>query len=100
MSRRWNVSGYGADKGAQPGPGTWMSLVMLSVSMSSGGRLEGGTGGGLKHPGVSWEAFRGATGPGQGEETAGRGSDGGQAEESSGTPSEMQVQVGFLWGVM
>lgn len=85
------MSGCGADEGAQPGPGTWMPLVIWSVRRSSGGGLEGGMGGGLKLPGGSWEAVRGATGPGPGEETAGRGSGGGQAEGSSGTPSGMRV---------
>lgn len=60
-----------------------------------GGRTEDGEGPEL--PVGSWEAVKGASGS---DNRIGRGSGGGQAEESSGTPSGMQVQAGVLWGVM
>lgn len=81
MSGIWNARGHGAEKGAQLGPGTWMSLVTLNIGMSSGGSHGGGWGvleiprGRLRG---SQKGHRAR--PGRGDR-AGRCSGGGPAEE-------------------
>lgn len=74
---------------------------MWSVSMSSGGGQEGGWRGGLKLPGGKLGGSqRSLWARPRRDNRLGRGFGGGQAEESSGTTSGMQVQAGVLWGVM